>query len=73
MSDREAFLRTIVENPEDDVPRLVFADWLEENGDADRAVFIRAQCEVARLPEGDPSRQKSETIANRLAKANHSQ
>jgi len=26
MSDREAFLRTIVENPEDDVPRLVFAD-----------------------------------------------
>src|SRR5438034_11735243 len=36
--------------PEDDQPRLVLADWLEErNGptDADRAALIRAQCELA--------------------------
>ena len=26
----EAFLHDIIENPEDDAPRLVFADWLEE-------------------------------------------
>src|SRR5436309_3487752 len=38
-------------NPADDAPRLVLADWLEENGDeADRAraEFIRIQCELAR-------------------------
>src|SRR5207247_2362789 len=30
--------------PEDNTPRLVLADWLEENGDPDRAEFIRLQC-----------------------------
>src|SRR5580704_16182724 len=37
--------------PDDDAPRLVLADWLEETGDeADRArgEFIRIQCQVAR-------------------------
>jgi uncharacterized protein (TIGR02996 family) len=48
-----AFLRDIKEHPEDDTPRLVYADWLEENGDADRAEFIRLQCELERLPGGD--------------------
>ena len=45
---REALFRGILDNPEDDVPRLVFADWLEEHGEADRAEFIRVQCERAR-------------------------
>ena len=31
MSDRDAFLRAIRESPEDDTPRLVFADWLAVN------------------------------------------
>lgn len=31
MSERAAFLRHICENPADDTPRLVFADWLDEN------------------------------------------
>lgn len=48
------FLRTITASPDDDAPRLVFADWLEEAGDADRAEFIRLQCELARLAEDDP-------------------
>jgi uncharacterized protein (TIGR02996 family) len=43
MTDQDAFLRTIIENPDDDTPRLVFADWLEENGDPERAEFIRLQ------------------------------
>jgi uncharacterized protein (TIGR02996 family) len=46
----EAFLQAIHANPEDDTPRLVYADWLEEHGDAARAEFIRVQCEKARLP-----------------------
>jgi uncharacterized protein (TIGR02996 family) len=61
MSDREAFLRTILENPDDDLPRLVFADWLQENGDEDRADFIRIQCELAQTPKSDPRRKELES------------
>src|SRR4051812_41868891 len=31
------------ERPDEDGPRLVLADWLEENGESDRAAFVRAQ------------------------------
>jgi uncharacterized protein (TIGR02996 family) len=47
MNEYEAFLRAIAASPEDDAPRLVFSDWLEENGDPHRAEFIRVQCELA--------------------------
>lgn len=53
IDDRAAFMRTICENPHDDTPRLIFADWLEEQGDLEslaRAEFIRAQIEISRLP-----------------------
>lgn len=30
---RLGFLREIAENPDDSAPRLMFADWLEEQGD----------------------------------------
>jgi uncharacterized protein (TIGR02996 family) len=55
MSDNKAqgFLEFIVANPDDDGARLVFADWLEEQGDEARAEFIRVQIERARLPEWD--------------------
>jgi uncharacterized protein (TIGR02996 family) len=49
-----AFLQDIKENPEDDTPRLVLADWLEERGDA-RGEFVRLQCRRARLSEDDPA------------------
>src|SRR6476619_208277 len=54
MSDHDALVQAILHAPDDDAPRLVYADWLEENGDADRAEFIRVQCRVARLPFYDP-------------------
>lgn len=48
MNQRLALLSAILANPDDDLPRLVFADWLEENGttDADeaRVEFIRLGC-----------------------------
>ena len=44
---RKAFLADIIENIADDAPRLVFADWLEDNGDPARAKFIRLQCQLA--------------------------
>ncbi|MEO2088149.1 MAG: TIGR02996 domain-containing protein [Gemmataceae bacterium] len=48
MSDREAFVAAVAASPEDDLPRLVFADWLDENGDPERAEFVRVQCELAK-------------------------
>src|SRR5262245_40625442 len=43
-SSETAFLRAVAENPSDDLPRLVDADWLEEHGDEDavrRSAFNR--------------------------------
>ena len=39
--------------PDDDAPRLIFADWLDEQGDP-RGRFIRVQLALARLPDDDP-------------------
>ena len=55
MSDA-AFLRAILEDPDDDTSRLVYADWLDEHGDPDRAEFIRVQCALARMAEDEDGR-----------------
>jgi uncharacterized protein (TIGR02996 family) len=52
-----AFLREIKEHPDDDTPRLVFADWLQEYGtpdEADRGELLRLQVLRHQLPEDDP-------------------
>lgn len=49
--DREEwphFLSAIRAAPTDDLPRMVAADWLEENGEPERAEFVRVQCEIAK-------------------------
>jgi uncharacterized protein (TIGR02996 family) len=56
MNQEEAFLAALAENPEDETTRLVFADWLEEHDEPDRAEFIRVQCALARLAANDPTR-----------------
>jgi uncharacterized protein (TIGR02996 family) len=46
-----AFLEDILDHPDDDTPRLVYADWLDDRGERDdeaRAEFIRVQCRQAR-------------------------
>jgi uncharacterized protein (TIGR02996 family) len=43
----KSFLQAVCETPEDDAPRLVFADWLDDNGQGERAEFIRLQCRLA--------------------------
>jgi uncharacterized protein (TIGR02996 family) len=50
------FLDDIVANRDDDLPRLACADWLSENGQDDRADFIRAQVELERVPLDAPNR-----------------
>jgi uncharacterized protein (TIGR02996 family) len=37
------FLSAVLAEPHDDFHRVVFADWLEDNGEPERAEFIRAQ------------------------------
>jgi uncharacterized protein (TIGR02996 family) len=55
MTDREALYRAILSDPDDDTLRLIYADALEEEGEAKRAAFIRAQVQFARVPEYDPA------------------
>jgi uncharacterized protein (TIGR02996 family) len=50
----DAFLSAVIEAPDEDAPRLVYADWLDENGQAERAELIRVQCELARTEPWTP-------------------
>lgn len=56
MTDAEPLLKMIWDAPYDDGPRLVYADWLEEQGDAERAEIIRVQIDLSRLAEDDGRR-----------------
>lgn len=44
-------LAAIIANPDDDLPRLQMADWLDERGGCERAEFIRVQVELSRTRE----------------------
>jgi uncharacterized protein (TIGR02996 family) len=66
MSDGDALLAAIVADPDDDLPRLAYADWLQENGDSARAEFIRTQIESARLPAGENRHRDLETRGGNL-------
>jgi uncharacterized protein (TIGR02996 family) len=55
---RQGFLRAICDRPGDDVPRLVYADWLEDNGRLEEAAAVRAdgwQPRVIRVREVTPN------------------
>lgn len=58
MNDETALLRAIAAHPDEDTPRLAFADYIEERGRAERAAFIRGQIELARLNEDSPHRRE---------------
>jgi uncharacterized protein (TIGR02996 family) len=72
-TDEQSFLKAIYDAPDDDTPRLVFADWLDERGSADdkaRAALIRAQCQAEYLAPGSKERKRLERAAKALIKAN---
>jgi uncharacterized protein (TIGR02996 family) len=50
MSERAAFIQAILATPDDDAPRLVFADWLDEHDEEALAEYIRLSCRLARRP-----------------------
>jgi uncharacterized protein (TIGR02996 family) len=49
-----AFLQAIRQEFDDAAPRLVYADWLEERGEAARAEFLRLQERLRTLKPSDP-------------------
>jgi uncharacterized protein (TIGR02996 family) len=66
--DQAAFLQAIAARHEDDSPRLIYADWLEERGDP-RGTFVRLQCTLERIPSDDPRRPDLEDEVDRLLAA----
>lgn len=56
MTHEDAFLADILEHPEEDAPRLIFADWLEDNGRAERATVLRWCVANGRWPEHMPGK-----------------
>jgi uncharacterized protein (TIGR02996 family) len=60
MSDEADFLRALLDSPADDAPRLVYADWLDEQGDdfsAAKAAFLRTTAAHAEASRTEDSRQ----------------
>jgi uncharacterized protein (TIGR02996 family) len=47
MTEHAGLLQAIRDSPDDDTPRLVYADWLDEQGEAVRAEWIRLHCRLA--------------------------
>jgi len=54
MTDHDALLAAICNEPDEDTPRLALADWLDENDEPERAAFVRAQIDLARTPPWEP-------------------
>jgi uncharacterized protein (TIGR02996 family) len=54
----EAFLKAIGEEPDEDAHRLVYADWLDDHGQPERAEFIRVQCALAKMGLDDPRQRR---------------
>jgi uncharacterized protein (TIGR02996 family) len=51
--DEDALIQAVREAPDDQGVRLVYADWLEERGDA-RADFLRLECALHRMTDQEP-------------------
>jgi uncharacterized protein (TIGR02996 family) len=45
MNEEAAFLRAIQANPSDETAKLVYADWLDERGEHDKAAYLRSVAE----------------------------
>lgn len=70
MSDTEAaLLRAVAAQPDEDTPRLVYADYLDEEGapsQTARAEFIRLSVRVERMTASHPDREDTRQQISRL-------
>jgi uncharacterized protein (TIGR02996 family) len=70
MHDEADFLRALLDNPADDIARLVYADWLDEQGSpacATRAEFLRLECRMALAPEQSLNRVRWQNQLRQIA------
>jgi uncharacterized protein (TIGR02996 family) len=54
MNEEEALLQAVLEHPDDDGPRLAYAEWAERQPEESiraRAAFIRAQIAILRMDD----------------------
>jgi len=63
MSEADALLAAIRQAPDDDAPRLIYADWLDEHGQPERAEFIRVQIELAQNESPTLRKRGAELLA----------
>lgn len=68
----EQLLQAIRERPDDDGPRLVYADWLSDRGDP-RGELIVLQCALARLDRDDADRHPLEARERELMTAHRAE
>jgi|GEM_PF-1786999 len=69
-STEDALLATVVANPADGVAKLVYADWLEEQGDEPRvqkAKFLRKEAEFASAKPNSPEAREAAEQLRTLA------
>jgi uncharacterized protein (TIGR02996 family) len=71
-ADQEHLFRAVLDNPDEDTPRLMYADWLEEHDDPARAEFVRVQCRLAdrmrreAVPTTDPDVKREFQLKTQL-------
>lgn len=68
MTDERALLTAILEEPNDDTRKLVYADWLDEHGDP-RAEYLRLMIQVRSERIITPQqRKRHQTVSDELAR-----
>lgn len=60
-AEERALLNAIIAQPEEDTPRMVYADWLQEHDQPERAELIRAQIGLLRT-KGDDSATRQRAV-----------
>ena len=70
-AEKRALLAAIGSHPDEDTPRLAFADWCDEHDEPERASFIRLQFEAGRYGEDTPERMDIEEQAAAVFKVHH--
>ncbi|MBN9119150.1 MAG: TIGR02996 domain-containing protein [Planctomycetes bacterium] len=65
-SDGDGLRAAILAQPDDDTLRLIYADWLQENDQPDRAAFVRAQVAIAQAEPFGPQFRERVRAADKL-------
>jgi uncharacterized protein (TIGR02996 family) len=65
-TDEQPFLDAIFARYHDDGPRFIYADFLDDAGDPDRAELVRVQVALARMAEDHPRRKELTTRQGEL-------